>query len=110
MNMALRLSAFVGVTLVSLAFAFAGSSPASTEEQKCPESDSRLSLPNGFCATIFADKIGHARQLAVTAEGTVYVNTWSGVYYNNDKPHEGGFLVALKDTKGTGQADVNHRF
>jgi glucose/arabinose dehydrogenase/cytochrome c5 len=67
-------------------------------------------LPSGFCATVFADKIGHARQLVVAPDNTVYVNTWSGVYYNNDKPHEGGFLVALKDTKGSGHADVNVRF
>ncbi len=40
----------------------------------------------------------------------VYVNTWSGRYYGNDKPHSGGFLVALQDTKGTGHADVNVRF
>ena len=95
--------AFVGLCL-------GGTVPAFSEEQKCPESDSGLSLPSGFCATIFADKVGHARQLAVTPDGTVYVNTWSGVYYGNDTPHEGGFLVALKDTKGTGQADVNVRF
>ena len=37
--------------------------------------------------------------MAVTPDGTVYVNTWSGVYYSNDKPPEGGFLVALKDTR-----------
>ena len=95
--------AFVGLCLGSTV-------PGFSEEQKCPESDSGLSLPTGFCATIFADKVGHARQLAVTPDGTVYVNTWSGVYYGNDTPHDGGFLVALKDTKGTGQADVNVRF
>ena len=32
--------------------------------------------------------------------GTVYVNTRSGVYYKNDVPPPGGFLVAGKDTKG----------
>ena len=73
-------------------------------------SDKELSLPSGFCATIFADKVGHARQLAVAPDGTVYVNTWSGVYYANDTPPAGGFLIALKDTKGTGHADVNVRF
>ena len=40
----------------------------------------------------------------------VYVNTWSGAYYGNRPPHDGGFLVALKDSKGTGMADVNERF
>src|SRR5580704_6475701 len=28
------------------------------------------------------------------------LDTWSGGYYQNDKPPDGGFLVALKDTKG----------
>jgi glucose/arabinose dehydrogenase/mono/diheme cytochrome c family protein len=76
----------------------------------CPQDDSGLSLPAGFCASIFADKIGHARHIVVTSDGVVYVNTWSGRYYGNDKPHDGGFLVALKDTTGKGKADVVERF
>ena len=96
--------------LGSLAIPLASSVPALSEEKKCPETDTGLFLPNGFCATIFADNVGHARQLAVAPDGTVYVNTWSGVYYNNDTPPAGGFLIALKDTKGTGRADVNVRF
>jgi glucose/arabinose dehydrogenase/mono/diheme cytochrome c family protein len=108
--MTLRLSAPAGLAFFFLALGLVSAIPVLSEEQKCPQNDSGLSLSNGFCATIFADKIGHARQLAVTPDGTVYVNTWSGIYYNNDKPHEGGFLVALKDTEGTGHADVNQRF
>ena len=42
--------------------------------------------------------------------GVLYVNTWSGRYYRNDKPPAGGFLVALKDSKGDGHADVIERF
>ena len=67
-------------------------------------------MPAGFCATIFADGIGHARHLVVAPNGVVYVNTWSGRYYGNDTPHAGGFLVALQDTTGKGKADVNRRF
>jgi glucose/arabinose dehydrogenase len=78
--------------------------------QACPKDDSGLTLPAGFCATIFADGIGHARHLVVSSGNVVYVNTWSGRYYGNDKPHDGGFLVALKDTKGSGKADVIERF
>ena len=100
----------MGLGLVSLAACLAATIPAFSEEQDCPETDTGVSLPSGFCATIFADKVGHARQLAVAPDGTVYVNTWSGIYYGNDKPHDGGFLIALKDTKGTGHADVNVRF
>jgi glucose/arabinose dehydrogenase/mono/diheme cytochrome c family protein len=76
----------------------------------CPGGDSGLVLPAGFCATIFADGIGHARQLVVAPNGVVYVNTWSGRYYGNDTPHAGGFLVALQDTTGAGKADVSERF
>jgi glucose/arabinose dehydrogenase/mono/diheme cytochrome c family protein len=85
--------------------------PAGTAEgQGCPNDDSGLALPAGFCATIFADGIGHARHMAVASNGVVYVNTWSGRYYGNDTPHAGGFLVALQDTKSAGKADVAERF
>jgi glucose/arabinose dehydrogenase/mono/diheme cytochrome c family protein len=78
------------------------------EALPCPASE--LTLPQGFCATVFADSIGHPRHLAVAPNGTVYVNTWSGKYYGNDKPPAGGFLVALRDTTGDGRADVIARF
>ncbi len=76
----------------------------------CPTDDSGLKLTPGFCATIFADGIGHARHLVVAPNGVVYVNTWSGRYYGNDTPHPGGFLVALQDTTGNGKANINRRF
>lgn len=76
----------------------------------CPRDNSGLKLPAGFCATVFADGIGHARHMVVAPNGVVYVNTWSGEYYNNDVPHAGGFLVALQDKTGAGKADVIERF
>ena len=82
-------------------------SPAKTS---CPSDNSGLKLPPGFCATIFADGIGHARHMVVSPRGVVYVNTWSGDYYGPEKPNEGGFLIALKDKTGTGKADVIERF
>jgi glucose/arabinose dehydrogenase/mono/diheme cytochrome c family protein len=85
-------------------------SPAQAPPLACPQDDSGLKLPPGFCATVFADDVGHARHLAVAPNGVVYVNTWSGRYYGNDTPHVGGFLVALQDTTGTGRADVYQRF
>jgi glucose/arabinose dehydrogenase/mono/diheme cytochrome c family protein len=86
-------------------------STAQTGSQTCTSSDSGLSLPAGFCATIFADNIGHARHLVVAPNGVVYVNTWSGDYYPpGDKPPAGGFLIALQDKAGKGKADVTERF
>jgi len=86
------------------------SQPAAKNKTSCPKADSGLKLPSGFCATVFADGIGHARHLVVGSTGVVYVNTWSGDYYSFDKVHEGGFLVALQDTSGGGKADVIARF
>jgi glucose/arabinose dehydrogenase/mono/diheme cytochrome c family protein len=76
----------------------------------CPHRDAHITLSPGFCATVFADKIGHARHLVVSENGVVYVNTWSGEYYLDRKPPRGGFLVALQDTKGVGKADMVRRF
>lgn len=76
----------------------------------CPNDNSGLTLPPGFCATVFADNIGHARHMVVAPTGVIYVNTWSGRYYGNDTPHAGGFLVALQDKSGSGKADVIERF
>jgi glucose/arabinose dehydrogenase/mono/diheme cytochrome c family protein len=73
-------------------------------------SETGLTLPAGFCATVFADGIGHARHLVATPDGTLYVNTWSGDYYDFDKVHEGGFLVALQDKSDAGKARTIERF
>ncbi|MEI9899367.1 MAG: c-type cytochrome [Hyphomicrobium sp.] len=88
----------------------AASATAYAAEGSCPNADAGITLPKGFCASVLADKIGHARQMAVAPNGTVFVNTWSGVYYNNDTPPDGGFLVALKDMDGDGRADKIERF
>jgi glucose/arabinose dehydrogenase/mono/diheme cytochrome c family protein len=76
----------------------------------CSNEQTGIVLSPGFCATVFADKVGHARHMVVAPNGVVYVNTWSGRYYDNDTPPAGGFLIALRDTKGNGKADVIKRF
>ena len=113
------LSAIFVLTFV-LAVSFTGIPEASAQSvsktesnaksQSCTSNDSGLKLPAGFCATIFADDIGHARQLVVAPDGVVYANTWSGGYYGNKRPPAGGFLVALQDKSGAGKADVIKRF
>jgi len=101
---------FLIAAALMLADAVPGITRAQAANGACPDNQSGLTLPAGFCATIFADNIGHARHLVVGSNGVVYVNTWSGTYYGNDQVHAGGFLVALQDTKGAGRADVNERF
>ncbi len=91
--------------------AFADDAPAGASKPGgCPKNDSGLKLTPGFCASVFADKLGHPRHMAIAPSGVVYVNTWSGVYYGNDKPPDGGFIVALQDKSGAGKASVVQRF
>jgi len=106
------------LALLAAMYAASSSAPAKnrphpgpdTKSQACPNDDSGLKLPAGFCATVFADGIGHARHMVVAPGGVLYVNTWSGRYYGNDTPHAGGFLVALQDKSGAGKADGIERF
>jgi len=77
-----------------------------TKSSACPNDDGTLKLPPGFCASVFADGIGHARHLVVSADGLVYVNTWSSPYYGRDAPHPGGFVVVLQDKNSAGKADI----
>jgi glucose/arabinose dehydrogenase/cytochrome c5 len=97
------------VTLTIL-MSWSATVPTQAAATDCKGDATGITLPNGFCATIFADNIGHARQMVVTPDGTLYVNTWSGIYYNNDTVPAGGFLVALKDKNGSGRADTIERF
>ena len=87
-----------------------GNEATGTPRLTCPTDNGGITLPPGFCATVFADGIGHARHLVALPNGIVYVNTWSGRYYGNDTPNPGGFLVALQDTDGDGRVDVKIRF
>lgn len=73
-------------------------------------SEAGLQLPAGFCASIFADDLGHVRHMVAAPDGVLYVNTWSGSYYANSPPPSGGFLIALQDTAGRGKANVIRRF
>lgn len=82
---------------------------SASAEASCPKRDREIVVPKGFCVTIFADHIGHARHLVVSPDNTVYVNTWSGGYYGDDRPPDGGFVVTLKDRDGDGVADVTMR-
>lgn len=62
----------------------------------CDSDNAGLTLPEGFCARIFADEAGSARHIASLPNGDVYVAL---------EDPDGGIL-ALRDTTGDGRADV----
>ena len=76
----------------------------------CAGDNGGLTLPAGFCATVFADSLGHVRHLVVAANGDVYANSWSGEYYPDGTTPPAPFLVAMRDTNHDGRADVIARF
>ena len=47
----------------------------------------------GFCATIVADNLGHLRHMALSPDGTIYANTWSGQYYVGQPPPPGADAI-----------------
>src|SRR5438045_4574172 len=75
------------------------------EEMRRPVCTSALQLPQGFCATVFAEGLSGARHIVVASNGDVFVNTERG------RGGAGrGAVVALRDTNGDGKADVQKRF
>jgi glucose/arabinose dehydrogenase len=80
----------------------------------CDEGDGGITLPPGFCASVFADEIGVARHLVVTPTGDVYVSLEdarrSSANSTHVKGHNGrGGIMALRDTNADGRADVRFR-
>jgi glucose/arabinose dehydrogenase len=95
---------FLGFAALTLSLgpisAFAAAHAAN--QKPCDSGNGGITLPKGFCATVFADKLGQARHMAVTKNGVVYVNL--------RKPKGGGSIVALKDKNHDGHADVVKHF
>jgi glucose/arabinose dehydrogenase/mono/diheme cytochrome c family protein len=104
-----RTPALSALLLVGALSCTAGPAQAASPAD-CSPGDTGITLSPGFCATIFADNLGHVRQIAASPAGNIYVNTWSGIYYNSDPIPDGGFLVALRDSGHTGKADKIERF
>src|SRR4029079_15652035 len=101
------------LAIVLMAGSLLGAAPPGNDTNSgkaCAGDNGGITLPAGFCATVFADHIGHARHMVVAPNGVAYVNTWSGTSFRNDTAPPGGFLVALQDINGDGQADVMARF
>ncbi len=69
-----------------------------TTSVECDNDNGGLSLPAGFCAAVFADNVGPARHIVVTASGDVYTML------------AGGGVLALRDTNGDGRSDVRATF
>jgi glucose/arabinose dehydrogenase/mono/diheme cytochrome c family protein len=87
-----------------------GTGTGRAETAGCNGDNGGITLSPGFCATVFADRLGHVRHIVVAPNGVLYANTWSGRYYRNDTPPAGGFAIAMQSTTNDGKADKIVRF
>jgi glucose/arabinose dehydrogenase/cytochrome c551/c552 len=114
--MSARITALSGIALAALAAGCAGQQeqPAATSPTNtasaCAPDNGGITLPPGFCASVFADNLGHVRHAVVNKDGVLYVNIWSGRYYAGQPVPDDGFLVALQDANKDGKADNIQHF
>jgi glucose/arabinose dehydrogenase len=86
----------------------------SAANPQCDDGNGGITLPEGFCASVFADEVGVARHLVVTPAGDVYValedasrSSATTTHVRGDNGRGG--IVALRDTNSDGRADVRFR-
>jgi glucose/arabinose dehydrogenase len=79
-----------------------------------PDCTAGLQLPDGFCATVFAEGASGARHIVVAPNGDVFVNTepsrGRSAASGASSASRSGVILALRDTKGDGKADIQKRF
>jgi hypothetical protein len=86
----------------------------SAASDRCDRGDGGITLPPGFCASVFADEVGVARHLVVTPTGDVYVALEDAHRPSANSTHvrgengRGG-IMALRDTNADGRADIRLR-
>ena len=64
---------------------------------RCAPENGGITLPKGFCATIFADSLAQPRHIAIAPNGDVFVAL------------NGGGVMALRDRDGDGVADERNK-
>lgn len=83
---------------------FAAASAAAQRGSSAPKCDPEnvgLTLPAGFCASVFADSLPGARHMWIAPNGDVFVSR---------QGRTGSGITALRDTNGDGKADERVQF
>lgn len=75
---------------------------------RCADDDGSIALPDGFCAALVADDVGHARHMTVTPSGDLFIALADGDPMMGDETKGG--VLALRDEDGDGTADRQIRF
>ena len=99
----LRVAAVLGLTAVPAVIA------RTNRTAPCDPNNAGITLPSGFCATLFADSLGAARHIAVASNGDVIVN--ARPVRNQNQPEAGnpGGVFILRDADRDGKAEIKRR-
>jgi glucose/arabinose dehydrogenase len=95
MRRVLTMSAVAVLSIPALACAQAGAAG------KCAPGNVGLKLEAGFCASIFADTLRGARELAVAPNGDVFLAAYG---------RGNGGVIALRELNHSGRADIIQKF
>jgi glucose/arabinose dehydrogenase len=79
----------------------------------CPGNNAGLTLPAGFCATIFADSVGRARHIVVKSNGDVYTTLEGTRPQPRGQPAPAtpmAAVVAMRDANHDGRAEIIQKF
>lgn len=102
--MSRRTIAICGVVTGALVLAAAR---AGHDSYACAPGNGGLTLPSGFCATVFAQNVSGARHMVVAPDGNVLVATRPRGSQGSSPSPAG--VVLLRDTDRDGKADVQLR-
>lgn len=91
---------YVAVSAIAVCLAPAIAAAQTATTAKCAHDNAGLTLPAGFCATIYADSIPGVRHLAVAPNGDVFASVQG----------KAGGILALRDASNSGRAGVRRQF
>ena len=93
----------LALTLVAAGIVSLAAFRRPTPPPGCAENNAGLKLPEGFCATLFADSLGAARHMVMASNGDVLVAI-------RTVGKDTGGVIVLRDANGDGRADSRNKF
>lgn len=97
----IRCMAMLAVLLMAYGCNGPNAAILTVKSEGCSEHDTGIALPPGFCASLFADGLGHIRHMVVATDGTVFANSMAG----REGASRGAGIVMLRDRDGDGRAE-----
>ena len=96
---------FLPLALVAALLPALAHGQTAPSSRSCAPDNGGITLPKGFCATVFADSLANPRHITVAPNGDVFVAINSP---SNNQPDFG--IIGLRDNDGDGRSDQQSTF